>query len=193
MKNILLILTTLLIAGNAENFEAYDTVNTDELVERKHSVSKLEREIKKYDHEIESYNKKEKEYEIELEKKKLLVKKLNDKANDKVQKLKDEWNDKKNILCELKPGVDKNDIQANLNVKLQAIECESVIEGGGRTGTIIGYSYSNKSNNHYYSINVDKRYTYKTCPHKIISGDWDKECIYFNFLDNLLSDIGGCK
>lgn len=120
-----------------------------------------------------------------------IVKRLNADANDKIIKIKREWNEKKKILCSLNQGVKKHDIEVNFNIKFVSIDCSTRIEGGQLTGTIIGYRYS--SEDYKRSISVDKDYAYKVCPDKIINGKWDKECIYFNFQDNLLFETGGCK
>jgi len=87
---------------------------------RKNEVLKMKKELVKFQEEELLQKKEEEKYSSELERKKALIKKLNKKTKNKVEKMKKEWLAKVELLCSFDIGTSKKDIEEIAGVRFSS-------------------------------------------------------------------------
>jgi hypothetical protein len=147
---------------------------------RKNEILKMKKQLIEYNAREIKQKKEEKKYKTELERKKYLINKLNRKTGSKVDKIKKNWIDKKELLCSFNVGTSKKNIE---NI----------------TDTVMGKSnhqylnvYGEKRNSKRFNITLLRYYKYRICPDKFLN-NLGYNCIYFNLENELMSERGGCK
>lgn len=155
---------------------------------RKNKLIEMKKKLTKYN--AEEIQQKEENAKIltELERKKALLKKLNNKAEDKVTNMIEKWENTRNLLCSVGLGMKYSDIgEVIFNQK------SSWTKYFTPTNTSSGYNYYELRGSGTHTLKLRGKFTHSVCPSSFLGTKYGYHCVYMNFNNGLLSSRIGCK
>lgn len=150
---------------------------------RKNEVLYMKKQLIKFNKEELEQKEEEKKYKTELDRKKALIKKLNSKSKNKVEKQKQEWLNTKELLCSFEIGTHKNDIEKIVNKKFKPSEFDKPFD----------YTYKEHRQSKIFWFKLKNKYHYRICPTMFLQNSLSYNCIYFNLESSLMSGRAGCN
>ncbi len=152
---------------------------------RKNEVVQIKTDLVKYQAEEIKQKEEEIKFSSELKRKKALIQKLNRETSGKVNLMKREWLDTKEVLCSFDIGTSFDKIEEISGKKLINSYYSSYYETR-KSG--IFHFYGAYSNDMEHS-----NYKFRICPDHLLQSELEFNCIYFAFENKLLASRGGCN
>ena len=142
---------------------------------KKNEITSMKGNLVKYQKEEIVKNREAKRIKSELDRKKILISRLNEESNNDIIAEKNQWKSTKLLFCSFETGTKKSDIETITGYPFFRYKANKSIVNGLSLSSLDGFGD-----------------IYSACPNKFLRSAYKYECMYFTFVNDLTTKKYGC-